>query len=526
MGAGVYNFNSSQKNYFDRPVQLLASTGLPLGICAHVVRMYLRASAASAVSLGLTNMNGGISHWGQDYFGVDSEVYKLFSENADYWVDIRSINSGGVDSGTIVAAPDGVLKLHIGADAMYDMAKIASRFYYDIQIIPMIRPENTDALIEFSDRIDSLRLRNDGPNGEGILLIDDVNGPTFEKILPGGLIQIVNHTEGQETNPVPEADTMYYMVTAVTPKQLTLDRPWETETTYVAPSTYGHVDAKMNYIGPPVQALPVETICPRNHGTGIEKITNGDFLTDTTGWTVGADWSRDETKKCAKFTTGGTSTDLVWTATLGLVVGKRYHVKFYAHDGAETPAAIAGTIVVNLGGDSFTIGTGGDETSVNVDRIVTCTKVGDDTFSIEGVSTDPTYYIDGISIREVPDYGTLTIDNNNGNGECVITATRGIFQMPITIGGVADTLFAVGDKVCISNSEECDAGYSWDGIYKITALSDSVMTISPTPLNGGDASALDKLVLTRVDTNLAQTKLSGYISVPQIMTKGEREAWE
>jgi hypothetical protein len=126
MGAGVYNFNSSQKNYFDRPVQLLASTGLPLGICAHVVRMYLRASASAAVSLGLTNMNGGISHWGQDYFGVDSEVYKLFSENADYWVDIRSINSGGVDSGTIVAAPDGVLKLHIGADAMYDMAKIAS----------------------------------------------------------------------------------------------------------------------------------------------------------------------------------------------------------------------------------------------------------------------------------------------------------------------------------------------------------------------------------------------------------------
>ena len=544
MSYAVKDFNIKKREYFHRWVRLMASTGLPLSVYFHSARWMLRQGYDGPVLLAMTTENGGIGHYGTDLlFLADSEGYKLYTETEAFTVDLRDVNHGGSGASIPVQAPDGLLSC--GFDSMQSYALPSGIIYHDLEIIPWLTREPVDPeLFERLVRSDDggtpptyygITLDNLGADDVGRLYVVTAqnNLPTFKDILPGGLIQITNYDDQDPAGAdcVPESDTMYRKVMAVTHRMITLERAWET--------AKANISCKMNYIGPPVQAIPTWTgdDAPLQvHGAGKELITNGDFeldadgadaATTALGWDLGDDITRVVADHRCAFDGSGTDPMVCDNDGdgLGLQAGHTYCVKLSIRVAAGTTITTETTIT--LGGETFTVGTHGDVAdSTSVCHFVTVSTVGTDGFSITP-SGAVAFYVDGVSVREVLAYGTVTIDNDDGNGFCVITAANPIWDAAITVDGVDDQLFDVDDTLVISNSGHASSQYSWDGHYKVHTVTPTILTISPTPINGGDAvSAIIGLMFTRTKATLASPRLSGVFYVGDTASKGDREAWE
>lgn len=244
-------------------------------------------------------------------------------------------------------------------------------------------------------------------------------------------------------------------------------------------------------------------------------------LTATTGWTI-TGWSYDATNDTVSHSAGTTAMKTTNPVLTADDVGKNFHIKMMIANPAGpdaddiwTPCTV-GDVTIACGGRSWEVGVGKAYPFSSMSYTFTFdveSVTGDDAYIEITPSNDFAGHVDGILLRQAPDYGSLTIDNDNGSGRCRITASKGGFRMDLWIKGVRSHLFNKDDMICISNSENVSDTYSWDGIYTIQSVTDTVMEITPIPELGGDASGLRDLILMRLDGTRTRAWSEGYFDL-------------
>ncbi|MFA6585006.1 MAG: immunoglobulin-like domain-containing protein, partial [Candidatus Paceibacterota bacterium] len=184
---------------------------------------------------------------------------------------------------------------------------------------------------------------------------------------------------------------------------------------------------------------------------GTEKVTNGSFNTNDTGWTVGAGWSYDGVNDWEVHTPGNIAT---LEQDVSAVAGETYVITFYIETLNGT-----GTVTCSLGGtdcqNSYSIVDGG-----YVYEVVTAQTTDNLIFT---PSTDFDGYIDAISVKKLtqtsPVFTLLNSDGTTGfemrssgadtlgwNTNIFIGANAGMSNMPDggTVAGLFNTAVGAG----------------------------------------------------------------------------------
>lgn len=310
-----YNFSIPTGSYLSKRLRFLKSTGLPLGLMQHMVRMYIRETPNSpTILLALNTDNGGAVTCAQDTFYPGSYGSYLFynkTTNNQYVYRFKLPN------GPWVFSPDGIIQLWAGAAQTAEAFGSLKEVFYDLEIVPVKKATlygvrgsmRNYQLVDLNPTTATgveLQLGDGNADDESDVRITLVNSGTDDKlgylILPcrhegylqycerGGVIQIVNMSSDSDDNVVPYADTVPRRVLGAGTNYLTVTPAWPT-----IPAE--SIACKAIYTAPPIQIASAA-----NAAVGYERmpssifiddpegsstlITNGTFASDLSGWVM------------------------------------------------------------------------------------------------------------------------------------------------------------------------------------------------------------------------------------------------
>ena len=252
-------------------------------------------------------------------------------------------------------------------------------------------------------------------------------------------------------------------------------------------------------------------------------------------WTLGVGWAHDADNDVVTHSSGTNDMEHVAPVLRTADVGKSFQLKIYvAKEPSEEPlnpgdAATGTSLTVTIGTHEWVLGSTQYPWSMK-SYSFTFDCVADDLTSGEAYlvltpTTDFVGSVDGISLRQYADIGSLTIDNDAGSSLCRITSSKSNLRLACDVRGESSYLFNKGDTVLISNSIQASEDvnvYGWDGHYKVYSVTDDELVITPVPVHGQDASGVTDLVISRTDPDLRQRVLEGYFVISQNVTEGAR----